>query len=62
MGTMVDVESLSVTAPRGRRPWWPWAILGLGAAIVVVGGVLFTPTTGSAVPRDAGSGQSSAGW
>jgi hypothetical protein len=23
--------------------WWPWAVAGLGIAVIVIGGVLFTP-------------------
>jgi hypothetical protein len=60
MTTTIDVENLSVTAPSGRHAWWPWAVLGLGAAVVIVGGVFFTPTADSPSPHDAGSGQSSA--
>ncbi|CAN5839991.1 hypothetical protein BH09ACT7_BH09ACT7_10870 [soil metagenome] len=60
MGTMIDVESRSVTGPSERHPRWPWAALGLGAAIVIVGGVLFTPPSDGAVPGGPGAGQISA--
>lgn len=60
MGTMIDVERPSVTAPSERQPWWPWAALALGAVIVIVGGVLFTPPSDGAVPGGPGAGQTSA--
>jgi hypothetical protein len=58
MTTTIDVEHLEVTASSGRQAWWPWAVLGLGAAIVIVGGVFFTPASDdSPAPHDAGSSQ-----
>jgi hypothetical protein len=58
MTTTIDVEHVDVTAPGGRHAWWPWAVLGLAAAAVVVGGVFFTPASdGSPAPHDTGSSQ-----
>ena len=63
METMTDAE---LSAPTGygaeldarHGGWWPWAALGFGAAIVVAGGILFTPST-EHPPRDAGHCRSS---
>jgi hypothetical protein len=59
MGMMTDAELLRPPAPdadlgAGHFNWWPWAALGFGAAIVVVGGILFTPSSDGPSPRDGG--------